>query len=148
MDPSKHETVSLGGQELPIILPSLTVRRDLSFAGAENERRAAIAALGVCVELPRCASDPVLGPQGLRSCKGSIYDFAELTEGVCERAGLNAWEVYRAGRACLLLCHRGAMPSLVEAVSRVDFGSAEEGKKSSPSDSVSSTAATPAGSTS
>lgn len=141
-----QQTVTLGGREYPIVLPSLSVRRDVAFA-FENERRAQLAALGICVELPRRPSDPLLGPAGWRSHKGSVYDFAETVESVLEGVGIDAWEAYRAGARCWTACREGAMPSLVEAVSRVDFGSAEAEKTGSPSSSDSGTAAIPGGTT-
>jgi len=144
------ETVTLGGEDRQIVLPSLSIRRDIAMS-VENERRARLAALGLCVELPRYPGDPPLGPAGWRAAKGNVYDFAEIVEGVCEKAGLDAWECLRAGAICWLACQREAMPSLGEGVSRVDFGSAEEdegaGTTTSPSSSASGTAATLAGST-
>lgn len=141
-----QQTVTLGGREYPVILPSLSVRRDLAFS-VECERRARLSALGVCVDLPRRPQDPIFGPGGLRAMRGSIYDFAEAVETTLEALGIDAWEAHRAGAVCWMACREGAMPSLVEAVSRVDFGGAEEERTGSPSSSDFDTAAIPGGTT-
>jgi len=141
------KSVKINGIEYPITLPDLTTRRDIWVAVEASERRAHLAALGLCVDLPKYPSDPLLGPIGFKACKGSVYDFAARVEPNIERVELPMREVMTAAYICWLACMEGTIPTEVEAVSKVDFGSTEADQTGSLSISDSPMAGIPDGST-
>lgn len=123
------DKVKIKDQEYEVQLPGLGVCRDLVVAYNENPRRAELAALGLCVgaALPRWADSLPLGVAGYRTCKGSVYDFAERVEEHCQRLAVPYKQMAKAASECWTLAANTVLPGLLEVVSRADFSSAPEG---------------------